>query len=65
MTKQAAGWLIELNGRTLRDHNETPWDSDGRYSARDLLRWAAPWVPRRGLDNADYERLLLVADEFG
>ena len=64
LTQQAAGWLIELNGRTLRDHNEIPRDADGRYNARDLLRWAAERVPRPKLDDADYERLLLVADQF-
>lgn len=62
LTQQAAAWLVGATARTVRDHVEIPRDSAGRYSAQNLLAWAARRVPPAELTAEELERTLNAAD---
>jgi hypothetical protein len=40
LSQTAAGWLVGLSPRTLRDKHDLERNADGTYDARKLLAWA-------------------------
>ena len=63
LSQQAAGWLVGLTARSLRDHPELARNADGSYDAQQLL--ASPLVPSGTLpaENSDEaEKVTQIAD---
>ena len=64
LTQQAAGWLVGLTARTLRDHPEVPRNPDGTYNAKELL--ASPLACGMPAANPDdVEKIFQVAEWLG
>ena len=64
LAQPAAAWLVGMAARSLRDHADVPRTDDGRYDARELVRWASRRRGRPELDDAEYERLLIAVEVF-
>ena len=64
LNQQAAAWLLNLNGRSLRDRPDIPRNVNGEYDARRLLEWAAGRLPEPNLTDADQERLLTIGEHY-
>ena len=64
LTQAAAARLVGVSPRTLRDHPEIPQTPAKRYDARDLLRWLSHRVEQPELDDADLERILVIAERL-
>jgi hypothetical protein len=62
LTQQAAGWLLGLTARTMRDWPTIPRGADGRYNAAALVKWQAGRVERANLADTEYETLLTIAE---
>lgn len=60
VSQQAAGWLIGLSARKLRDNVSAPRGDDGMYHAAELVRWAMSRQPRPVLSDDETESLLIV-----
>ena len=64
LPQSAAAWLLGIRARTIRDHPEIPRQDNGRFDARDLVKWSA--VRASGLlsklTDADAERAMLAAE---
>ncbi len=40
VNQAAAGWLLGIDARRLRERSDIPRAGDGTYNARELLAWA-------------------------
>lgn len=58
----AVAWLLDRSPRTVRDAHELRRAADGSYNTRDVLTWVARRWPRPKLDDDEYEKLLLLAE---
>lgn len=65
LSQQAAGWLVGVTSRSLRDHPELPRNTDGTYNAKELA--AAPiasgTLPEESAD--EVEKMLQIGEWLG
>jgi|GEM_PF-1144535 len=65
LSQQAAGWLVGVTSRSLRDHPELPRNADGTYNAKELA--AAPiasgTLPEVSAD--EVEKMLQIGEWLG
>ena len=66
LSQREAAALLGMNARSLRDDGSIPRNQDGSYSGPELVKWARGRTESaKLLPDADYEKLLLIADELG
>ena len=61
LTQQAAAHLVGMTPRHLRDQG-APRNEDGTYDARALLVWSSAASNTTEIDDADIERMFVIAD---
>lgn len=62
LSQQAAAYMLDANGRSLRDWPDIPRHGDGTYDAQDLVAWARRRLPRPDLADEDLEEVLTVCE---
>ena len=63
LDQQSAAYLVGLSPRTLRDHPEIPRAPDGSYDARQLVEWDKTRLEVAEIDDALWERILMLIDQ--
>jgi len=65
LSQQAASWLLDVNGRSLRDDGNVPRQANGKYNARELLAWASKRLPEVKFSDEELEAVFTLADCLG
>ena len=64
LTQAAVGWLLGCSPRSVRDYGDLTRAPDGSYNARDVLLWSSKRVPLPKLDDGEYEKIIVLADQI-